>query len=167
MRKPWLIVFSLGAIFGAGLCSRCSATEVSIAAGETIIRGGAAVLEVGVSAPFGLLHPGDAVELDAIEIASSTWKTEPLRWSGGDTTGPNHIVRALYVTRLGPFSFGTGLAWMARPLPYNGEDVNFALAVSYQPAFAPLVLAYGHLSDAGLKDPNYGRDFISMGVRFR
>jgi hypothetical protein len=54
---------------------------------------------------------------------------------------------------------------MQNPPPYNGGPVNFALQLAYRFGFGA-TLTYAHVSDAGSRLPNLGRDIVLIGWRF-
>jgi hypothetical protein len=159
---PWvvriLILFVI--VFALGMLMRCHAAEsyVQLSGGSTYIRGPAPVLDVG----FTWIAPQsrhDFWKTDLTVIGSSTFRGQP---------APNNFaVRGLYVTGFGHFDIGLGLAWLQNPAPYNGSPVNFTLELAYRFQRIPITITGSHISNAGTQSPNYGRDFLTIGYRFK
>lgn len=85
----------------------------------------------------------------------------------GQAVPNNFAARGLYVTGFGDFDIGLGLALMKNPAPYNGGVANFTLELAYRFQFWPITLSISHMSNAGSQSPNLGRDFITLGYRFK
>lgn len=149
----------LGAIIPQ--CHGAEATDapyVQISAGKTYIRGPADVLDLTFTQPASVLRNAFWQESLTV-IGPSTYH--------GNSVPNNFAVRGLFVDGFGRFDVGLGVSWMQNYLPYNGGNINFALQLSYRFVVLPITLTVGHLSDAGSRLPNLGRDFVFLGWRFR
>lgn len=142
-------------------CHSANAAEpyVQLSAGSTYVRGPAPVLDLGFTWPAPQSKHNDFWKTDLTVIGSSTFK--------GQSAPNNFAARGLYVTGFGDFDIGLGLAWMQNPAPFNGSPINFTLELAYRFQTWPITLSVSHLSNAGTQLPNYGRDFITLGYRFK
>jgi Lipid A 3-O-deacylase (PagL) len=166
--KVLIAVLGLVALLVLGFiipnCSRAAETElptfapyVQLSGGTTIVRGPAPVLDLTFTEPATQLR-GAYWQESLTVIGSSTYK---------NVDAPNNFaLRGLFVDGFGRFDVGLGLSWMQNPYPYNGSNVNFALQLGWR--FNDCITTtYGHMSNAGTKLPNLGRDLIFIGCRFR
>ncbi len=147
------------ALFILGLAVRCHAEDyVQVSAGSTYIRGPAPVMDLGFrwDAPQ---STRDFWKVDLTVIGTSTFQ--------GVAAPNNFALRGLYVTGFGHADIGLGLGWMQNPQPYNGSPVNFTLELAYRFEALPITLTAVHLSNAGTQSPNYGRDALMIGWRFK
>lgn len=165
-RNPPKVVIIIGifvAAFAAGLIwnkahsAPVDAPYVQLSGGSAVVRGYAPVLDLTFTEPAPQLH-GAYWQESLTVIGSSTFN--------GQQAPNNFVARGLFVDGFGKFDIGLGLSWMQNPAPFNGSAVNFNLQLAYR---LPLgaTLTYTHLSNAGTKLPNYGRDIVLVGWRFR
>jgi hypothetical protein len=124
--------------------------------GTTFIRGPASVLDLTFTEPASQLKGAYWQESLTI-IGTSTFN--------GQSVPNNFAARGLFVDGFGRFDVGLGLSWMQNPAPYNGSPVNFNLQLAYRLGFGA-TLTYTHLSNAGSRLPNLGRDILILGWRF-
>lgn len=155
-----LILFVCVFVFALGgwKCAHAESPYVQFSAGRTLIRGDAPVLDLA----FTWTSPQstrDFWKTSLTLIGDSNWR--------GEHAPNNFAMRALYVTGFRYFDLGLGLAWLQNPEPFNGSPVNFTLEGAYRFQRVPLTLTYTHVSNAGTRMPNYGRDMIMLGYRFR
>ena len=68
------------------------------------------------------------------------------------------------VHRWRAMEFGMGAAYLSRSDDLNGSRPNFSLSAGLVRGRWSLTLR--HYSNAGLKRPNYGSDFLVIGYRF-
>lgn len=160
-----LVVFVLLLLAGMIWAGHARAAEtqptfapyVQFDVGSTVVRGTAPVLDLTFTTPSSQLR-GAYWEGAMTVIGSSTWN---------GVNAPNNVAaRGLFLDGFGHFDLGLGLSWMMNPTPYNGSNVNFNLQADYRFTFLPITLTYTHMSDAGMKMPNYGRDIVMIGYRF-
>lgn len=152
-RKAAIAVGIFVVLFLIGIAARCHADPmIRVSGGSTYIRGPAPVLDLGFSWYAGQ-STRDFWKADLTLIGQSHWH---------DREAPNNFaLRGLYVTGFGHFDIGLGLAWMQNPQPYNGSPVNFSLELAYR--IGRFAITVSHLSNAGTRMPNYGRDFLMIG----
>lgn len=154
----FVFIFAIG-LLGLNKCAHSAeAPYAQLSAGSTYIRGPAPVLDLG----FTWSSPQSARDFwktDLTVIGSSSFK--------GHDAPNNFAARGLYVTGFGHFDIGLGLAWMQNPQPYNGSPINFTLELAYRFQRIPITLTVSHMSNAGTQSPNYGRDFLTIGYRFK
>jgi hypothetical protein len=160
--KTLVLVLLLIAAFAAALfwpkahAEVLDAPYVQMSGGYTIIRGQTPVLDLTFTEP-------------APQLRNAYWQ-ESLTVIGesnfqGMAVPNNFVVRALFVDGFGRFDIGLGLSWMQNPAPYNGSPVNFNLQLAGRLPW-DLTLTYTHLSNAGSRTPNLGRDIVLVGRRF-
>ncbi|MBS0599579.1 MAG: hypothetical protein JSR92_20170 [Proteobacteria bacterium] len=153
----FVIIFALG-LFGISKCAHSAEPYVQISAGSTYIRGPAQVLDLSFT-------------WKAPQQENAFWKTSMTIVGDSDFHGqkaPNNLMlRGEYVTGFGHFDVGLGLCWIAHPYPYNGQPMNFSLEMAYRFQRYPVTLTLTHCSDAGMQMPNYGRDLVTLGWRFK
>jgi hypothetical protein len=163
-KKTTIAVLGLIAaiIIGAAL-AKCHAAEtpldapyVQFSGGSTIIRGQTPVLDMTFAEPASVLRHAFWQESLTV-IGQSTYQ--------GQNVPNNFAARVLFVDGFGSFDTGLGLSWMQNPYPYNGSPVNFALQCDYRFRFGA-TLTYAHMSNAGSRLPNLGRDIVMLGWRF-
>jgi hypothetical protein len=145
-------------------CSRAATTEmpsfapyVQISGGYAIVRGPTPVLDLTFTEPAPQLR-GAYWQESLTVIGTSTYN--------GQSVPNNFAARGLFVDGFGHFDVGLGLSWMQNPAPFNGSPINFALQLAYRFDFGG-TLTYAHMSNAGSKLPNLGRDLVMLGWRFR
>ena len=132
------------------------APYVQLSGGTSIVRGPAPAADISFTE-------------ESIQLRKAYWQ-ESLTVIGTSTLNgkpvPNNFVaRILFVDGFGAFDVGLGLSWMQNPAPYNGSPVNFALQLAYR-FRSGVTLTYAHLSNAGSREPNLGRDLVFIGWRF-
>lgn len=160
--KTMIAVLAVVALLTLGLllptchAAPLDAPYVQLSAGSAVVRGQAPVLDLSFTQP-------------AVQLRQAFWQ-ESLTVIGtsnfrGQSVPNNFVARGLFVDGFGKFDIGLGLSWMQNPAPYNGSNVNFNLQLSYR---LPLgaTLTYTHLSNAGSRIPNLGRDMLLLGWRF-
>lgn len=133
------------------------APYVQFSAGSAVVRGQAPVLDLTFTEPAAQLR--HAYWQESLTIIGTS------KFRGQDAPN-NFVARGLFVDGFGKFDVGLGLSWMQNPAPYNGSAVNFNLQLAYRLAFGG-TLTYTHLSNAGSKLPNLGRDIVLLGWRFK
>lgn len=162
--KTTIAVLALIALLALGLIiPQCHAAEspldapyVQLSGGAAIIRGYTPVLDLTFTEPATVLR-GAYWQESLTVIGESTYNGNPV---------PNNFAaRALFVDGFGAFDVGLGLAWIQNPAPYNGSPVNFNLQLAYRLALGA-TLTYTHMSNAGSRLPNLGRDIVLIGWRF-
>ena len=159
-----LVVLAVVALLALGLCiPRCHAATldapyVQLSGGEAVVRGQTPVLDLTFTEPAPQLRKAYWQESLTI-IGTSTFNGQPV--------ANNFAVRGLFVDGFGRFDMGLGLSWMQNYLPYNGGPINFNLQLSYRFVVLPVTVTYSHMSDAGSRLPNLGRDLVLIGWRFR
>lgn len=132
------------------------APYVQFSAGSAVVRGPTPVIDLTFTEPASVLRHAYWQESLTV-IGQSTFR--------GQDVPNNFAVRGLFVDGFGKFDVGLGLSWMQNPAPYNGSPVNFNLQVAYRLAFGA-TLTYTHMSNAGSRLPNLGRDIVLVGWRF-
>lgn len=165
LSKPTLIaVLLVVALLGLGmLLPQCHAAEapldapyVQLSGGETVIRGKAPVLDLTFTEPAPQLRQAYWQQSLTV-IGTSTFNAKPV---------PNNFaLRTLFIDGFGRFDVGLGVSWMQNPAPYNGSPVNFNLQLDYR-ILRGATITYTHMSNAGSRLPNLGRDLIMIGWRF-
>ena len=157
-----MLVYTLIALFILGIAVKCHAADgavpyVQISGGSTYIRGPTEVLDAGWT-------------WKSPQFDRDFWKTDLTLFGESTYHGQHYVnnfaVRGLYVTGFGHFDTGIGLAYLQNFLPYNGTHLNFTLELAYRFQFLPITVTVSHISDAGTRLPNLGRDFITLGWRF-
>jgi Lipid A 3-O-deacylase (PagL) len=133
------------------------APYVQFGVGAAVVRGETEAIDLTFTQPASVLRNAYWQESLTV-IGTSTFQ--------GKDVPNNFAARALFVDGFGRFDVGLGLSWMQNPGPYNGGNINFNLQLAYRFVFLPLTLTYTHMSDAGSKLPNYGRDIVLLGWRF-
>ena len=166
LNKPTLIaVILVVVLLTLGfLLPQCHAAEsapldapyVQLSGGYTVVRGPAPVLDLTFTEPAPQLRHAYWQESLTV-IGTSTFN--------GQAVPNNFAARALFVDGFGHLDIGLGLSWMQNPAPYNGSPVNFALQLAYRFGWGA-TLTYAHMSNAGSKLPNLGRDLLLVGWRF-
>ncbi len=131
---------------------------VQMSGGAAIVRGATYAADLTFTEPSNVLR-NSFWQGSITAIGTSNFK--------GQDVPNNFAARGLFLDGFGRFDVGLGLSWMQNPAPYNGGSVNFALQLDYRFVFWPITLTYAHMSDAGTKLPNYGRDILLLGWRFR
>lgn len=168
LSKPTLIaVLGIVALLGLGMAiPRCHSAElgpldapyVQLSGGSTVVRGQAPVLDLTLTEPSPQLRNA-FFQGSLTVIGTSTFNGKPV---------PNNFaLRGLFVDGFGRFDVGLGISWMQNPAPYNGSPVNFNLQLDYRFRLLPITLTYTHMSNAGSRLPNLGRDIVLAGWRFR
>lgn len=130
---------------------------LQLSGGSTIVRGEAPVIDLSYIEPAGVL-PHAFVQLGMQVIGHSTFHAQPV--------GRNILWRALFSDGFGGLGFGVGLSFMVNPPPFNGSRLNATVQMTYRFSCVPITLSYMHESNAGLRQPNYGRDALLVGWRF-
>lgn len=162
----WKVALGVGVVVALLLAAlvvpRCHAAPldapyVQFSAGSAVVRGQAPVLDLTFTEPAPQLRKAYWQESLTV-IGTSTFR--------GQNVPNNFVARGLFVDGFGDFDVGLGLSWMQNPAPYNGSAVNFNLQLAYRLPFGA-TLTYTHLSNAGTKLPNLGRDIVLVGWRFR
>lgn len=152
----FIAVFAAFLIFGKAHAAPLDAPYVQLGAGAAIVRGTAPVIDLTFTEPASVLQHAYWQESLTI-IGTSTYNGQP---------APNNFaVRGLFVDGIGRFDVGLGLSWMQNPAPYNGSPVNANLQLAYRFGLG-VTLTYSHISNAGTRLPNLGRDVILIGWRF-
>lgn len=151
-------------LFCLTFVTKCHAADVitkdymQLSVGSTVVRGPAPALDLAFNIPSNF-EPNDFWKMALTMVGSSTFKEQ---------AAPNNfIVRGMYVAGFNRVDLGLGLSWMQNPLPYNGGNINIALETAYRFKTYPITISWSHTSDAGSKLPNYGRDMILVGWRFK
>lgn len=152
-----LALFVAGFIWNKAHAAPLDAPYVQFGGGTTVIRGPAPVVDLTFTEPAPQLRGAYWQESLTI-IGTSTYH--------GQSAPNNFAVRGLFVDGFGRFDVGIGVSWMQNPAPYNGSPVNFNLQLAYRLGFGA-TLTYTHLSNAGSRLPNLGRDLVIVGWRFR
>lgn len=163
--KTIIAVLFVVALLALGLIiPQCHAAESPLDAPYVQLSGGAAVVR-GVTPVIDLTFTEPAPQLrhaywqeSLTVIGQSVYHGQPV---------PNNFaVRGLFVDGFGRFDVGLGISWMQNPAPYNGSPINFNLQLAYRLGFGA-TLTYTHMSNAGSRTPNLGRDLVLIGWRFR
>ncbi len=136
--------------------SPLDAPYVQISGGYTVVRGPTPVLDLTFTEPASVLRNAYWQESLTV-IGTSTFE--------GQNAPNNFMLRGLFVDGFGHFDVGLGVAWIQNPAPYNGSPMDFALQLAYRFSFGT-TLTYAHVSNAGSRLPNLGRDMIFAGWRF-
>lgn len=147
----------LGMLWPKAHAGVLDAPYVQMSAGGTVVRGFTEVIDMTFTQPASVLRNAYWQESLTV-IGQSTFR--------GQDVPNNFAARALFVDGFGRFDVGLGLSWMQNPGPYNGGNVNFNLQLAYRFERLPVTLTYTHMSDAGSKEPNLGRDIVLLGYRF-
>ncbi len=162
-RKVLIIVLAFVALFAAGLIWNKShaavldAPYVQLSGGAAVVRGLAPAADLTFTEPASQLH-GAFWSQSLTVVGPSEYHGQP---------APNNfIVRGLFNDGFGRFDVGLGVSWMQNPPPFNGSPVNFNLQLAYR-FRCGLTATYSHISNAGSRLPNLGRDIILVGWRFK
>lgn len=163
-KKTLIAVLIFVAIFAAGLiwnkshaASPLDAPYVQLSTGAAIVRGTAPALDLSFTEPAPQLRGAFWQESLTI-IGTSTFNGKP---------APNNFAfRTLFLDGFGRVDVGLGLSWMQNPGPYNGSPVNFNLQLDYR-ILRGATITYTHISNAGSRTPNLGRDLVFIGWRFK
>ena len=165
-KKTMIAVGAVVALLALGLAiPTCHGAElgptdapyVQLSGGEAIIRGQAPVLDLTLTEKAPQLRNAFFSEsLTVIGTSTNIHAAVP----------NNFAVRGLFLDGFGRFDVGLGVSWMQNYLPYNGSPVNFNLQLDYRFIFLPVTLTYTHMSNAGSRLPNLGRDIVMLGWRF-
>lgn len=153
-----VFVLSLGGWKCAHATGSTDPPYMQFSAGSTYIRGPAPVICLAATWPS-TQAPRNFWKLDLDVIGSSTLD--------GHSAPNNFALRGLYVSGFRYLDIGLGLGWIQNPRPYNGSPVNFTLEVAYRFRALPVTLTVSHISNAGTQSPNLGRDFVTLGYRFK
>lgn len=160
--KTMIAVLAVVALLTLGLllptchAAVLDAPYVQLSGGAAVVRGQTPVLDLTFTQPAPQLRKAYWQESLTV-IGTSTFR--------GQDAPNNFVLRGLFIDGLGHFDVGLGLSWMQNPAPYNGSAVNFNLQLAYRLGFGA-TLTYTHLSNAGSRLPNYGRDILLVGWRF-
>lgn len=160
--KTTLAVGALIVLLAAALfVPQCHAAPLDapytqLSAGAAVIRGASPVIDLTFTEPAPVLRNAYWQESLTV-IGTSTFR--------GQDVPNNFAFRALFVDGYGSFDVGLGLSWMQNPAPYNGSPVNFNLQIAYRLGLGA-TLTYTHMSNAGSRTPNLGRDIVLVGWRF-
>lgn len=165
LSKPTLIaVLGVVALLALGMMiPKCHAAPldapyVQLSGGAAVIRGPTEVLDLSFTEPAPQLRNAFWQESLTV-IGTSTYNGKPV---------PNNFaLRGGFFDGFGRFDVGLGVSWMQNPFPYNGSPVNFNLSLDYRFKLLPVTLTYTHMSNAGSRLPNLGRDLVLVGWRFR
>jgi Lipid A 3-O-deacylase (PagL) len=130
---------------------------VQFGVGAAIVRGPTEVIDLTFTEPASVLR--NAYWQQSLTVIGTSVYN-------GQNVPNNFAARALFVDGFGRFDVGLGLSWMQNPGPYNGGNVNFNLQLAYRFIVLPVTVTYTHMSDAGSKLPNLGRDIVLLGWRF-
>ena len=163
--KTTVAVLALVALLVLGMAiPRCHGAEVTdapyvqISGGSTVVRGPAPVLDLTFTEKSPQLRNAFFSESLTV-IGTSTFR--------GQSVPNNFVLRGLFLDGFGRFDVGLGISWMQNPGPYNGSPFNANLQFDYRFRVLPITITYTHLSNAGSRLPNYGRDILLAGWRFR
>jgi Lipid A 3-O-deacylase (PagL) len=137
--------------------SPLDAPYTQISGGSAIIRGQTAVLDLTLAEPTDVLRNA-FVTGSLTVIGSSQYQ--------GKYVPNNFAFRGLFLDGFGRLDVGLGGSWMQNPYPYNGSPINFNLQLDYR-FLLGATLTYTHMSNAGSRLPNLGRDIVMIGWRFR
>lgn len=157
------VLLLVGLLLLGMIIPQCHAAEapldapyVQLSGGAAVVRGYTPVLDLTFTEPAPQLRHAYWQESLTV-IGESTFSGKPV---------PNNfVVRGLFVDGFGHADIGLGLSWMQNPAPYNGSPVNFNLQLAYR-FDCGATLTYTHLSNAGSRLPNLGRDIVLLGWRF-
>lgn len=161
--KTTIAVLSLVGLLILGMIiPKCHAAPLDapyaqVSGGAAVIRGTAPVIDLTFTEPATVLR-GAYWQESLTVIGTSTFR--------GQDVPNNFAARGLFVDGFGDFDVGLGLSWMQNPGPYNGSNINFNLQLAYRLPFGA-TLTYTHMSNAGSKEPNLGRDIVLVGWRFQ
>ena len=152
----------MGLLFLGLALPRCHAAVldapyVQLSGGAAVVRGATEALDLTFTEPAPVLRNAYA-QGSLTVLGTSTFR--------GASVPNNFAARALFVDGFGRFDVGLGLSWMQNPAPYNGSPINFNLQFAYRFIFLPVTLTYTHMSNAGSRLPNLGRDIVLLGWRF-
>lgn len=136
--------------------SPTDAPYVQLSGGAAVIRGSSPVLDLTYTEPAAQLR--NAYWQESLTVIGTS------KFRGQDVPN-NFAIRGLFVDGFGRFDVGLGVAWMQNPAPYNGSPINFNLQLGYR-LLCGASLTYTHLSNAGSRAPNLGRDIVLIGWRF-
>lgn len=150
-------VCGLALVAVIGHAAPLDAPYVQLSGGAAVIRGVTPVLDLTFTEPASQLRHAYWQE-SLTAIGTSTYNGKPV---------PNNfILRGLFVDGFGRFDVGLGVSWMQNPAPYNGSAFNANLQLAYRLGLGA-TLTYTHLSNAGSRLPNLGRDILLIGWRFK
>lgn len=151
-----IVLLAIGLIIPRCHAAPLDAPYVQLSGGVAVIRGSTPVLDLTFTEPATVLRNAYWQESLTV-IGTSTFR--------GQDVPNNFAARGLFVDGFGDFDVGLGLSWMQNPGPYNGSNINFNLQLAYRLPFGA-TLTYTHMSNAGSKEPNLGRDIVLVGWRF-
>jgi hypothetical protein len=131
---------------------------IQVSSGAAVLRGPTSALNLAFALPSPF-DRGDIIQTSATLIGSSTYM--------GVQAPNNYAFSMQYITGLKNFDIGIGPSWMENPYPYNGSRVNFNLMIGYRFQRWPVTVWWDHFSCGGACSPNYGRDLLLIGYRFK
>jgi hypothetical protein len=150
-----VLLFIVG--LSMGLCHSAKAAELDFLVGSAAVRGPTATIGMNVRSPGAI---GGFADLSAGMnlIGSSNW--------GGQYNREQAVVHAQVVSHLSKLELGIGVAHLQHDDAYNSGSINFSLSLQY-PVYKNFILRYQHFSNSGSSNPNYGRDLLYTGYRFK
>jgi hypothetical protein len=163
-KKTLIAVLAVVALLALGMIiPQChagplDAPYVQLSGGSTVVRGQAPALDLTFTEPAPQLRHAFWQESLTV-IGTSTYN--------GKSVPNNFALRGLFVDGFGRFDVGIGVSWMQNYLPYNGSPFNANLQLDYRFELLPITVTYTHMSNAGSRLPNLGRDIVLIGWRFR
>lgn len=153
-----IVLLALGMIIPQCHAAPLDAPYVQLSGGAAVVRGSTPALDLTFTLPAPQLR--NAFWQGSLTvIGTSTYN--------GNAVPNNFALRGLFVDGFGRLDVGLGVSWMQNPGPYNGSPVNANLQLDYRFEFLPVTVTYTHMSNAGSRLPNLGRDVVLIGWRFR
>lgn len=159
-------------------CSKASADDsVVFSYGRTIARGETDVLDIALDLPGRVDRIG--YQLGVTLIGNSEYGTDLVQAPSPccklilhptfvelPRRQPTQFgVRAQIVPKVGPVTAGLGVIYLQNVDDFNGSHLNFCLSLGYE--WRHLQARYLHISNAGSRSPNTGRDMVLIGWAFR
>lgn len=146
----------LGMIIPQCHAATLDAPYVQLSGGAAVVRGYTPVLDLTFTEPAPQLRHAFFSE-SFTAIGTSTFK--------GQAVPNNFALRGLFCDGFGRVDICLGPSWMLNYLPYNGSQFNANLQIDYR-FKCGLTATYTHMSNAGARLPNLGRDIVLLGWRF-
>lgn len=173
--KMLIYIFVFVTLFLAAALTKCHGAELGFEGGRAVIRGETPAAALTLTFPHPWYHP----ETQHFPDYPTDWRTNPgpgdadlelgmLLVGAYDINGVTQhnqlIAEAMVVDGFGHFDIGIGPAYLQNEDAINGSHLNFSLKLGYR--WHRVGVVWRHISNAGTKTPNQGRDMVLLTYRF-